>query len=239
MIYITTTEDLGKNLKNITSMANANDTLYILYSENNASIPIEAFQLLSSLKCKVEFKPYPSDLTDQFKFVYELGVIRGEHRNEAVRLVTDVSTATFLDIFHEEKPARKKRSTKNKTLEIEEEFMPTPVVPVKETKRPENKSVATTAEKKTRGRKSKPKDEFDQAYDQLTTLFGEVKTKSYDPTANLYGIVKAVKTSIADKISLEESFKMWFPNNSSKILKVFTGREDELISIVNNLKDEI
>ncbi len=239
MIYITTTEDIGKNSKNIASMTNANDTLYILYSENNASIPIEAFQLLSSIKCKVEFKTYPIELADQFKFIYELGIIRGEHKNEAVRLITDVGAAPFLDVFRVEKPARKKRSVKQKNLKKEEEFMPAPEIPIEETKKSESKPATDVVLKKPRSRKDKPKDDFDQAYDQLTALLNEAKTKTFDPTANLYGIVKAVKASIADKVSLEESFKIWFPNNSDKFLKAFAGKENELTELVSKLNDEI
>ncbi len=243
IIYIATAEDLGKNLKLLSSLSN-NDVLYILYTEKNATIPIEAYQLLSSLKCKVEFKPYTDSIEEQLKFAYELGYMCGENKANAAVKSLSSSKLALLSIFND-KPARKRMATTKTEAETikkpaqkakKEEIMPPPEI----NENPVQKNTEEPAqEKKKRGRKSKADKAFDKAYDELVALFGEVKTKTFNPESNLYGIVKAVKSAISEKTELKDSFKIWFPGNSDKIIQAFAGKEDRLISIVKNLDDEV
>lgn len=248
MIYLTTTKDLIKNQKLLTTLAQE-DNLFILYKDTNASIPIEAYPLLSSLKCNIQFKQYTEQIQDQFSLVYELGILSGQNKNAGIRALTD-EHLQFMSIFQKEKLTRKKTGTVNKVKTAvtaskadpsvkEQSFMNEPEEPAENTKTMEEPV------KKKRGRKSKQddqkdtsKDDFDKSYDQLTALFNSVKTKTFDPNSSMYGIVKAVKASIEEKTRLEESFKVWFPNNSGKIIKAFAGKEEELIDIVKNLNDE-
>lgn len=238
-IYIATAEDLSKNIKLLSSLSN-NDVLYILYTEKNAMIPIDAYQLLSSLKCKVEFKPYTDNFEEQLRFAYELGYICGSNKPASVKSITS-GKIPLLGIFQDKpvrkrttsaKPAEKTAKTVEKTAP-KEEIMPAPVEnPVQKI------TEEQPPEKKKRGRKSKSEDAFDKAYDELTALFDEVKTKTFNPSSNIYGIVKAVKASITENTSLKDAFKVWFPQNADKMSKAFEGKEDRLINIVKNLNDE-
>ncbi len=238
MIYITTSGELTKDQKLLASLP-ATDTLFILYSKTEASIPIEAYQMLSSLKCKVEFIQWSDNIDAQLKFMFDLGVTCGT--TTGVRVLT-AKNYVFAKVF-QNKPTRKRgasaksskipvQNTKDAKPEIKtEEIMPAPIsVQEKSDKQP-------AAEKKKRAAKPKLEDDFDKAYSELEALFSEVKTKEYNPLNNLNGIVKAAKSSITEKRDLKESFKVWFPDKADKIIKVFEGKESRLLEIVTRLDD--
>ena len=235
MIYITTSGELTKYQKLLASLL-ASDKLFVLYSEKDASIPIEAYQMLSSLKSKVEFVQWSDNIDAQLKFMFDLGVMCGT--NTGVRVLTEKNYA-FAKVF-QDKPARKRSAAtksaekpiqKTKNAKSSEEFMPAPISVQ------ENAGDSPVPEKKKKTAKPKQEDDFDKAYGELEALFSEIKTKEYDPMCNLNGIVKAAKSSIAEKRDLKESLKIWFPNKTEKIIKAFEGKEPRLLEIVARLED--
>lgn len=249
VIYIITAEELVKEQKMLMSLP-AGDMLYILYTKDNASIPIEAYQILSSLKCKVNFTQFPEDAGLQYEFVFEMGKLCGANNNASIRSLTATNNKlirALVNVFDKKGQAKttRKRATSAKKADKEQEFMNVPQEnPVQKTS--DTVSQEAPPEKKKRTRKpkeisvqNKSEDAFDKAFDELTALFEEVKTKEFDPQSQIYGIVKAVKASISEGNTIKESFKVWFPNNYNKYVKAFEGKEDRLVSIVSNLNDEV
>lgn len=249
-IYVTTTSDIIKHQKIFASLLK-DDELQILYTDKNASIPIEAYQILSSLKCSVNFEPFPETQEEQFLYVFKLGKRCGEKNNAAIRGITDTKNGTIgallgaLDGKSQGKTQRKRSAAARPKKEspVEEPFMPAPTMdnttPVLDPQ--QNDEVA---EKKKRTRKQKQgtanvaDDAFERAYGELMELLEGVKTKGFDPARQVTSIVKAVKTSQNEGKSLNESFNIWFSGNANKYIKAFSGKEDDLFRIVSALGED-
>lgn len=238
--YITFMEEIENLYSNKALLsAGKEDTLIIFCESNQSTMPIALWELLSQLKCKVEFKKI-EETNDEFKYiepVYLLGQLSVQ--NMVVEILSKnpyITKAAALGNLNGKTTRKKTVSRKNpvenkENIEVKQlsmdEVVKTEPIKKRTYKKKETKEFMNTPE---------INDDFDAKYNKLVEILQKSKTKAFDPVSIMPAIVEAVRNSIKENKSFEDAVNTCMPNYAKRVLKALAGKEDEITNLVKTME---